>query len=393
MRIKGSKNQKSMNRGPMGHMEGFNYVFTAVRGIQAGRCYFVAMCPLKLVPKIFLFNEEELNPELRAQRVLNRSRVPQITKYILDNRSEYVFASLTACIDGEVKFEAISSDNPNLGRLIIPMSARFLLNDGQHRRAAIEEAIKVRPELGEETISAVLFVDTGLQRSQQMFADLNMYSVRPTKSLGILYDYRDPLGKLVRKMAANHVTFKDMTELEKTSISNRSRKLFTLSSLYQATEKLLNYRRNTGISRDQEEFAHAFWTEIARCIPDWKAAKDQKISSAELRHDFIHAHGIALQALGIVGASLLEHYPDDWRIKLSRLSKINWRRSNSVVWEGRATAGGQVSKIHNYVLLTANYIKKVLGIPFSDEEKQLEDCIDKGRKGEDIEREPVAVSG
>lgn len=36
-------------------MESFEYVFTALRGKQAGREYYVAMCPLKLVPKIFLF--------------------------------------------------------------------------------------------------------------------------------------------------------------------------------------------------------------------------------------------------------------------------------------------------------------------------------------------------
>ena len=59
-------------------MEAFNYQFTALRGIQAGREFYVVMCPLKLIPKIFLFDEEEIPPELRAQRVLNRARVPEI---------------------------------------------------------------------------------------------------------------------------------------------------------------------------------------------------------------------------------------------------------------------------------------------------------------------------
>jgi DNA sulfur modification protein DndB len=60
------------------------------------------------------------------------------------------------------------------------MSSRFLINDGQHRRAAIEEALKVRPEFGDETISVVFFIDAGLENSQQMFADLNKHAVRPT---------------------------------------------------------------------------------------------------------------------------------------------------------------------------------------------------------------------
>ena len=44
--------------------------FTAIRGIQAGREYYAAMCPLKVIPKIFLLDEEELTAELRAQRTL-----------------------------------------------------------------------------------------------------------------------------------------------------------------------------------------------------------------------------------------------------------------------------------------------------------------------------------
>ena len=51
-------------------MEAFNYQFSALRGIQAGREYYLAMCPLKLIAKIFLFDEEGIPPELRAQRIL-----------------------------------------------------------------------------------------------------------------------------------------------------------------------------------------------------------------------------------------------------------------------------------------------------------------------------------
>jgi cysteine sulfinate desulfinase/cysteine desulfurase-like protein len=37
----------------------------------------------------------------------------------------------------------------NMGELRVSLEARFLINDGQHRRAAIEEALKQRPELTE----------------------------------------------------------------------------------------------------------------------------------------------------------------------------------------------------------------------------------------------------
>src|ERR1700728_766354 len=80
------------------------YVFSALTGVQAGRDYYVAMCPLKIIPKIFLFDEEELPPELRAQRTLNRARVPEIGRYVIENPQEYVFSAITASVDGEVGF-------------------------------------------------------------------------------------------------------------------------------------------------------------------------------------------------------------------------------------------------------------------------------------------------
>src|SRR5262245_57250592 len=122
----------------------FEYVFPAIRGLQARREYYVSMCPLRLLPKIFLFNEEELVPELRAQRTLNKSRLPDMTRYILDNRSGYVFSAITASIDGQVRFEPLGSesDSKRVGLLHIPMSAQFIINDGQHRRAAIEMALR-----------------------------------------------------------------------------------------------------------------------------------------------------------------------------------------------------------------------------------------------------------
>ena len=88
-------------------MATFEYIFPAIRGIQAGREYYVSMCPLRLIPRIFLFDEDELKPELRAQRILNKSRIPEIARYILAQPTEYVFSALTASIDGEVRFEPL----------------------------------------------------------------------------------------------------------------------------------------------------------------------------------------------------------------------------------------------------------------------------------------------
>lgn len=346
--------------------EAFQYRFTALRGIQAGREYYVVMCPLRLIPKIFLFDEDELSAELRAQRTLNRARVPEIARYVAANPQAYVFSSITASVDGEVSFESLGDgDAAFVGRLVIPMTARFIINDGQHRRAAIEEALKERPELERETISVVLFVDAGLKRSQQMFADLNRHAIRPTQSIGILYDHRDALSQLACKLAEDVPTFRGLTELEKTTISNRSRKLFTLSSIYLATRRFLRKTAKAIPTVDEVALAREFWTEVGKNMPDWQAVAARKVATGELRRDYVHAHGLALQALASAGADLIASDPSRWKARLRSLRRLDWQRSNTALWEGKATVHGRVTKAETNIQLTADVIREILGLPTS----------------------------
>jgi DNA sulfur modification protein DndB len=158
--------------------------FPAIRGVQAGREYYLTMWTLRTLRQISIFDEKELPPELRAQRILNKARIPEIADYVLNNPKDYVFSALTASIDSQVTFEPFSTKagEDRLGILEVPMDAKFIINDGQHRRAAIIEALNEKPELGYETIAVVFFLDVGLERCQQMFADLNRYAIMDNRN-------------------------------------------------------------------------------------------------------------------------------------------------------------------------------------------------------------------
>jgi len=260
-----------------------------------------------------------------------------------------------------------------IGAIVIPMDAQFIINDGQHRRAAIEAALKERPELGNEAIAVVFFIDAGLKRSQQIFSDLNRHAIRPTKSISILYDYRDPFARFVLDLADTLPIFKGITELEKTSISNRSTKMFTLSSIYQATAELLGKKRKIKkVTPDESTIAQEFWIEVTTNIPEWEQLIKQTVLSSELRTEFVHAHGIALHALGIAGHALIKIYPHDWKEQLKMLQLINWSRSNEQIWEGRAMNNGRISKAHMNLTLTTNYLKQIMKIPLTAEETRME---------------------
>ena len=121
----------------------YSYHFPAVKGTQAGREYYISMVPLKLLPRLFPAEEEIILPEHRAQRRINETRIPEIKRYILDNRDTYVFSALSASIDGEFVFTQLTDGD--VGVLEIHMESIFLINDGQHRKAAIEAAMQEDP--------------------------------------------------------------------------------------------------------------------------------------------------------------------------------------------------------------------------------------------------------
>jgi len=360
----------------------FEYVFPAIRGIQARREYYVSMCPLRLIPKMFLFDEDELVPEIRAQRSLNKARLPEMTEYILSNRDDYVFSAITASIDGDVRFEAAGSgpDGKRLGALHIPMSSRFIINDGQHRRAAIDMALREDPDLADESIAVVFFIDLGLERCQQMFADLNRHAIRPSKSIGVLYDQRDEMARLTKLVVFRAPAFRGVVELEKSTLAIRSRKLFTLSAIYGATTALVDGMELETLE-DYANLAAEYWEETATHFPEWKLVRDGKMAASEIRRDLMYSHGVVLQAIGRLGNTLLKRNQKTWKKKLAKLETIDWSRSNSDFWEGRAILGGRVSKSTTSVILTTNVLKKHLSVSLTPEEEDVETNFQKDQNG------------
>lgn len=352
---------------------GYCYSFPAVRGIQAGRPFYIATCPLRIIPKIFSYNEDDVPPELRAQRTLNKSRIPEMVKYLLDNPKDYIFSALTVSVGVDIAFEDHDS-GPNLGTLKVPMDAQILINDGQHRRKAIEEALRENPDLGQENIPVLFFIDEGLSRSQQMFADLNKYAVKPSPSLGTLYDHRDSSSGLARILATEVSPFVGLTEMEKSNLSPKSNKLFTLSSIKQATRTLLSKGTRESYSEEEQALAIEFWQEVTSNIRDWQMAIAKDVSPAELRQEYIHSHGVGLHAIGLLGKHLLCQEPNTWKIKLQKLSKVNWRKTNPE-WVKRSMTHGKLSKSTIAIQLTANALKIELGLPLTPEERTLEKSL------------------
>ena len=346
----------------------FAYKFPVGRGKQAGKEFFIAMVPLRMISKIFPNEEEYVLPEYRAQRKLNESRIPIISRYITENRDSYVFSALAASIDGEFEFHE-NAGAKDTGVLEISMEARFLINDGQHRKAAILDALNEDPTLGDETISVVFYEDQGLARSQQIFTDLNKHAVKTSNSIAELYDSRDELAVVNRNVVTNVDFLNEYTDKEKDILGKFSSNLFTLNTFYTANKRIVG---SSDIPKDAEAFLISFWRCVADNIVQWKELTNREISKVDLRENYIVTQGVVIQALGLIGLFFYKNRDVDMREHLELLGNIDWKR-NSSQWKLRVIrADGKIITSNKAINLTANKIKQEIGIALSSEEATKE---------------------
>lgn len=337
--------------------------FDVIRGVQGGREFYTGMCTFATLYNHFKFNEDpQIPPALRAQRKLRRSRIPAITDYILSNPDSYVFSAITVSVGGNLMFHSVPGlgDASNMGMLRIPIDAPILINDGQHRYAAIRQAYEQQPQLRGERIPVVFFEDVGLERSQQMFADLNKHAIKPTKSLGLLYDHRDSFSRFIVNLVNDVEIFTGRTEMEGTNISHRSKKFFTLNGVSEATRFLLKINTKS-IAAEKQRTAADFWREVSHSIPEWNLLLQNKVSPHELRKGYVHAHTNVLAAIGMAGHILLTHYPNDWPRMIRRIHKIDWSRG-SPQWNGKLVINGRMLKNKTGIKAAAGIILGSCGV-------------------------------
>jgi DNA sulfur modification protein DndB len=345
----------------------------AIRGKMGSRTYYSCLMPLEAILNMFRFDPEErqwtdLSPEQREQRALNKSRVPALTAYIVENEDDYLFASITASFKSEPIF--VPSPQPdgadNIGTLKLKLGDELTINDGQHRCAGIVEAVKKNPELGSHTISVLLFPWESIARVQQMFTDLNRHVVKTSKSLDVLFDKRDPVS-IATMFALDKVpVFKDLTEKVDASLKAKSTKIFTLAALYDANSDLLKEQEDDDVEGNTLRLVD-YWTSVAEHMPDWgKVLKGHKMAT-ELRAESISAHSTVLRALGGLGSDLMKS--DNWKERIAGLESIDWSKTNPD-WQDVCIVANSVVSNRQARAATKTYIKSKLGMELTEGEQR-----------------------
>jgi DNA sulfur modification protein DndB len=317
--------------------------FPALRGRMGSREYYVILLPLSQVARILQVPDgEELSPEARSQRKIVASRIPEISAYILDNEDDWLFSSLTVSFDAEANFMPLK-DNPDSGTLQLPLDSRLLVNDGQHRRAAIERALRSDATIGSQTISVVMFPAENLERNQQMFSDLNRTAQKTSRSLNIMYDHRDPMNEITTSLEAQVPLLRGRVEKESQSLAVRSAKLITLSSLYDMCREVVGHELDAEAPHSEIDSVEAAlvadWQQLSAVIPQWASIAVDQMRPAEARAEFINVHSVFFHAIGgVLNRSAQLENRDE---VLAHLSEIDFRRANPE-WQGVCMLGSDI---------------------------------------------------
>lgn len=356
-------------------MKSAEFSLPVIRGKQAGRAVYTAMVPLRLLPKLFPIGVDSATTDQpQSFRQVNTERVREIARDIVAHRDDYHLGAVIVSVEQKVRYVPLPGSeaaDAGHGSLVIPLAAPLVIHDGNDRVFALQRAVKECPALADDCVALLIHIDPGGKRRGQIFSDVKRHQRTAAQSLRIGHDDRDETAKLTRSMIAAVPAFTDAIELEKTTISNRSRKLFTLSALYQANQTLLADHKSATYD-ERLQLAVDFWTAVAAVFPDWTEITRGETSAAEIRASCIHCHAIGLSAIARAGRALLAQSPKTWKKRIPDLAKLDWTRSNKKLWEGRAMIGGRLSKSSSAVARAGNAVKKHLGLKLSDEERRVE---------------------
>lgn len=333
----------------------YTYKFPVVKGTQAGREYYIAMVPLKMLGKLFPNEDEYVLPQYRAQRRISENRIPVIKKYILNNRDNYVFSALAASIDGDFCFYEL--EKSGLGTLEVSMEAKFLINDGQHRKAAILAALAECNDLDFETISVVFYEDRGLARSQQMFTDLNKHAVKTSNSIAELYDSRDEIAVVTRNVIEKISFLNEYTDKEKDILGKYSSCLFTLNTFYNANKRILQKKK---VTDEDEIFLVSFWESIVDNILLWKDLVNREITKAELREKYVICQVIVIQALALIGREIYIRKDINMKTVCKKMQLVDWSRG-AKIWKGKIiNNNGRIMAGERAIDAAAKEIRKII---------------------------------
>ncbi len=202
--------------------------FPCLKGNIGDWSYYLTTMRLAELVKYVGF-AEQIFPRQDLDQIMQRDltkRSVDISNYLLKNEQRFLPALLVAAVGGEPKFVPASFGDEGvysfadgkLGFLRFDGSESYYVLDGQHRLAAIKDALKQDAEkLSKDEASIILVWHTndedGRKRARRLFTTVNRYARKTTKTEDLVFDEDNPVDIYTRRMVREHPFFKERTKV------------------------------------------------------------------------------------------------------------------------------------------------------------------------------------
>ncbi len=334
-------------------------IVNAIKGKDSNGVFYVAVVKAKYLSDLFR--------DVLKRTDINQANLTKIERAMRSNELRFGTSAISAITTSKLQFQ--QSARSQLGTLTIPSDSVIHVVNGLDACCATIRHVSQNNDFANSQV-AVRFGIDATRKVEAHFAALLSVGELGSKAERIQNTRDDPIASVTLHVVSSVKYFAGRIEQVKTTISNRSTKLFTVSSLYEANRELLAVRHEETVP-SSSSLCTEFWNAIGECLAEWNGVRDGSLQPASFRATYITSQGLMLRAFATLGRGLIQQRPATWQQSLKRLEKIDFARDNPV-WTGRAIINGRVSKSLRAITLTSNYLKLHFGLKLSSEEQAIE---------------------
>lgn len=315
----------------------------ALKGHQGDRQMYLLLVTNNELLRNFAAEAEVTDTTERVQRDLDRRHYKDIVGYIIDNPADYLLGAMTYAIDTIEETDFIpAGPGSNIGTLVLPSDARMRCLDGQHRRAAIADAVREDDSVGDDYSAVVLYVEDDYMKRRQMFSDMNATPKVVSKALNITFDSRDPYAKAAQQLAEEHPLLAGVVETRKARITTTDPNIFSLAGVYDGLKRydlgmVLPRGRSPKIKDVAElvEIGNTLFDAIQAAFPEFQDVKDNLADTEDVkeradimrqaRRDTILFSTTTLRVIcGALHQAMVADGEDSPQPYVSRLAKVDF---------------------------------------------------------------------
>ena len=400
-----------------------SYTIPAMRGkLGSTEYYIVTMKGKEVAEKMRAAAKvegwEDLSLEQKYQRQLDLKRVRNdIAPYLAQDEDRF-FGSLIVAVQNGTKMDyepvkevvrgtrvftgSHKSAADNLGFLTLTGEEILIPIDGQHRAKALDFAIRGQDDtnkeldfrgnanLAQEDVTLLLIrfdSEPEKAKGRRIFAKVNRYAKRPTKSETLIIDDDDIAAVFARRMTEPEEDFfsGDLVRLAGNTLPEPAGEFTTLPTIYEINREILiqkkhSYNQHERPGKEEEKL---YWKETENV---WKAlienitlfssalkdtSKDGNATRQDIRREFLLGKPIGQRVLAGSFLELTERGRLTTGQACERLNAIDWRISN-VMWVGILTRdASRVLSGVGAIKLGRDFVSYLAGRPLSEADELM----------------------